>query len=135
MSLFAVVGSDDTISLPFEASGEHIPVHFIVFDQQNFRLHSFPLGLTSSIVQRTESPPSIGLRDGCRHFPGTTLLFWRSITTGDGGCLGIRAWERASDPVLFNQNRKTVTVNRLNQIVGRAQFKTHGLIVHNGYHD
>src|SRR6267143_4013321 len=97
MPLFAIVRSDDAISLPFESSGEHIHVHFIVFDQQNFWHYSPPPDIASSIVQWTGFPPSIKLFDRCRRltiisrccpFPATTLLFGRSVAKGDGECLG-----------------------------------------------
>src|SRR5467141_5323835 len=71
-----------------------------------------------------------------RPFRATSLLFWRSIAARGGGkYLAICEQGRASNPVLFDENRKTVTVNRLDHIIGRAQFKTHGLIVHDRYHD
>src|SRR6266853_1254707 len=60
-----------------------------------------------------------------RPFRATSLLFWRSIAARGG----------ASNPVLFDENRKTVTVNRLDHIIGRAQFKYHGFIVNDRYHN
>src|SRR6267378_2928850 len=71
-----------------------------------------------------------------RPFRATSLLFWRSIAARGGGkCLAICEQGRASNPVLFDENRKTVTVNRLDHIIGRAQFKSHGFIVNDRYHN
>src|SRR5216683_5095703 len=131
ISLLAIRGDNNTISLPFEASGEHIPVHFVIFHQQNFWHYQLLPGIIASTSHRTESPPTIKLCDGyrpltiafcCCRFPFTTPFFYRSIATGGREWLGIRDRRRASGPVLFYKDSKTVAINRLNQIIGRAQF-------------
>jgi len=68
---------------------------------------------------------------------GGNVEMWEPLIAamGGGNCLAIREHGRASDPVLFDENRKTVTVNGLDHIIGRAQFKSHGFIVDDRYHN
>ena len=37
--------------------------------------------------------------------------------------------------MLLDQNRQAVAIHRFDQIIGRAQIKTHGFVVHNGDHN
>src|ERR1700686_1687191 len=116
MSLLAIVRSDDRKSLPLQPSGQHIPVHFIVFHQQNFRHYQFPRisNLKFSSKQKAPAPRTLCNRYRrlticfcCRPFRATVPFFRRDITRGGERCLGVRDIGGASSSVLFYKNRKT----------------------------
>jgi len=67
---------------------------------------------------------------GCSGSSG--LLGWLTICCyiTKGGRIGVRDSGRSRDPVLFYKDCQTVTLNRLDKIIGGAQVQSPGLVIH-----
>src|SRR5260370_41381151 len=65
------------------------------------------------------------------------LLGWLTICgyITKGGRIAVRDSGRSCDPVLFYKDCQTVTLDRLDKIIGGAQVQSPGLVIHDGDHD